>query len=159
MSDQTTVRILVYSDDRTVRQSVRFALGTRVAADLPAIEIVEAATQPAVLAAMDAGDVTLAILDGEAVPAGGMGLAHQLKDEVDDCPPILLLVARSADGWLATWSRAEAVVRHPVDPIQLAQQVAGLLRQRLAEAAPAPSTEASATESGAEASGAEADEA
>ena len=31
---------------------------------------------------MDAGGVSLAILDGEAVPAGGMGIAKQLKDAV-----------------------------------------------------------------------------
>ena len=134
MSDQTTVRILVYSDDRMVRQTVRFALGTSVggtgAAERPAIEIVETATQPAVLAAMDAGDIALAILDGEAVPSGGMGLAHQLKDEIEDCPPILLLVARPADSWLAAWSRAEAVMVHPVDPIELVGQVAELLRER-----------------------------
>ena len=135
MSDQTPVRILVYSDDRTVRQAVRFALGTRLADDLPPLEIVEAATQPAVLAIMDAGDIALAIMDGEAVPSGGMGLAYQVKDEVDNCPPILLLVARAADGWLATWSRAEAVLSHPIDPIQLGKQVADLLRQRLAPVA------------------------
>ena len=134
MSDQTTVRILLYSDDRNIRQAVRFALGKSVAADLPEFELVEAATQPAALATMDAGGISLAILDGEAVPAGGMGLAHQLKDEIEDCPPILLLVARAADGWLATWSRAEAVMRHPVDPIQLQQQVATMLRQHLGDA-------------------------
>ena len=103
-----------------------------MSADLPPLEIVEAATQPAVLALLDAGGIGLAIMDGEAVPSGGIGLAYQVKDEIDDCPPILLLVARAADGWLATWSRAEAVLSHPVDPIQLGKQVADLLRQRLA---------------------------
>ena len=97
MSDQVTV--LVYSDDRTVREQVRLALGTRVAADLPPLRVIECATQPAVLKAMDAGGIQLAILDGEAVPAGGFGLAYQLKDEIRDCPPILLLAARSADAW------------------------------------------------------------
>ena len=43
--------------------------------------VLEVATQPAVLTAMDAGGIDLAILDGEAVP-GGMGLCRQLKDEI-----------------------------------------------------------------------------
>lgn len=123
--------VLLYSDDRTVREQVRLALGTRLAADLPEIEVREVATQPAVLWAMDAGGIDLAILDAEAAPSGGMGLAHQLKDEIADCPPILLLVARVADAWLATWSKAEAVSPYPVDPVRLPDTAAELLRSRL----------------------------
>ena len=46
-----------------------------------------------------------------------MGLAKQLKDEIADCPPILVLTGRPDDAWLASWSRAEAAVPHPIDPI------------------------------------------
>ncbi len=128
---QDEARILLYSDDRTVREQVRLALGRRLAADLPPIAILETATQPAVLTAMDAGGIDLAILDAEAVPSGGMGLCHQLKDEIADCPPVLLLVARVADGWLATWSRADGVSSYPVDPQRLPTLAAELLRARL----------------------------
>jgi hypothetical protein len=72
---------------------------------------------------MDAGRIDLAILDGEAVPAGGMGIAKQLKDEIYHCPPLLVLTGRPQDAWLATWSRADAAVPHPLDPIQLAEVV------------------------------------
>ena len=68
---------------------------------------------------MDAGGIDLAILDGEAVP-GGMGLCRQLKDEILRCPPILVLIGRPDDAWLATWSRADGAVSHPIDPIRLA---------------------------------------
>jgi DNA-binding response OmpR family regulator len=80
---------------------------------------------------MDAGGIDLAILDGEAVPAGGMGIARQLKDEIFNCPPILVLTGRVQDNWLATWSRAEAAVSHPIDPIELGETVLGLLRPRV----------------------------
>ena len=80
---------------------------------------------------MDAGGIDLAILDGEAVPAGGMGIAKQLKDEIYRCPPVLVLTGRPQDAWLATWSRAEAAVPHPLDPIQLAEAVVALLRSRV----------------------------
>ena len=86
------------------------------------------ATEPVVIQNMDAGGIDLAILDGEAVPAGGMGIAKQLKDEIYHCPPVLVLTGRPQDAWLATWSRAEAAVPHPIDPIQLAEAVVGLLR-------------------------------
>lgn len=128
--DQGTARVLLYSDDRAVREQVRLALGKRVAADLPELDVFEVATQPAVLQAMDAGGFDLAILDGEAVPSGGMGLCYQLKNEIEDCPPVLLLVARVADAWLATWSKADAIAAYPLDPVKLPTTVAELLRAR-----------------------------
>ncbi|MFW6091594.1 MAG: hypothetical protein ACODAF_06915 [Actinomycetota bacterium] len=123
--------ILVYSDDRTTREQVRLAIGRRPAADLPKVEIIECATPPAVFKEMHAGGVDLAVLDGEAVPYGGMGLARQLKDEIYRCPPVLLLIGRRDDAWLATWSLADAVLPHPVEPMALADAVADLLRRRL----------------------------
>ncbi len=123
--------VLVYSDDRTVRAAVRSALGRRPGADLPLIEYVECATEPAAVARVDSGGLDLLVLDGEATPAGGMGICRQLKDEIYRCPPVLLLVARADDAWLATWSRADAVVAFPLDPITLARAAAALLRQRL----------------------------
>ena len=59
-------------------------------------------------------------------------MCRQLKDEIYNCPPVLVLVGRPQDGWLATWSRADAVVSHPLDPIAVATAVADLLRQRMA---------------------------
>ena len=128
--------VLVYSDDRATREQVRFALGTRPDPDLPAVEIVEVATEPAVRTALDSGTVDVAILDGEAAPAGGMGICRQLKDEIYHAPPVLVLVGRPQDGWLATWSKADAVVAHPIDPIALASATAGLMRARMASRRP-----------------------
>lgn len=125
--------VLVYASDRTVRAQVRSALGRKVASDLPEIRIVEAATQPAVLKAADAGGIDLLVLDGEARP-GGMGVCRQLKDEIYNCPPVLIITGRPDDAWLATWSRAEAAVPHPIDPLTLPGVVARLLRQRLGQA-------------------------
>lgn len=127
-----TLAVLVYSDDRTAREEVLRALGRRPAPELPALRYLECATLPAVLKQMDAGGVDLAILDGEAVPAGGMGVCRQLKDEIYACPPILVLTGRPQDAWLATWSRADGVVPRPLDPMVLAETTAALLRQRLA---------------------------
>ncbi|MGZ6258838.1 MAG: Rv3143 family two-component system response regulator [Candidatus Limnocylindrales bacterium] len=125
------LQVLVYSDDVNTRQQVILALGRRPHPDLPELQYVEVATEPVVLQNMDAGHVDLAILDGEAVPAGGMGIAKQLKDEIFDCPPVVVLTGRPQDAWLATWSRAEAAVPHPLDPIQLAETVVTLLRARV----------------------------
>ena len=92
------------------------------------------ATEPVVLQQLDSGTIDLAILDGEAVPAGGLGIAKQLKDEIYRCPPILVLTGRPQDAWLATWSRADGAVPHPLDPLQLAETVGRLLRGRISPA-------------------------
>jgi DNA-binding response OmpR family regulator len=128
--DEQGLTILLYASDRKTREDVRLALGRKVAADLPSIRVLEVATQPALVSAMDAGGVDLAILDGEAAP-GGMGLCRQLKDEILRCPPIMLLIGRPDDAWLATWSRADGAVSHPVDPIRLPAAVAKLLRPQM----------------------------
>lgn len=122
------LRILVYSDNANTRTQVRVALGKRIHPDLPDLSYLEVATAPVVIEQLDAGGIDLAILDGEASPAGGLGIAKQLKDEIDDCPPILVLTGRPDDAWLANWSRAEAAVPHPIDPIRLGEAVVGLLR-------------------------------
>ncbi|HEX6329378.1 MAG TPA: hypothetical protein VFZ72_22625 [Jiangellaceae bacterium] len=134
-----TRTVLVYSDDRTTREQVRLAIGRRPAADLPRVEYVECATEPAVMKAMRAGGIDVAVFDGEAAPYGGIGLARQVKDEIYLCPPVLVLVGRAQDGWLATWSRAEAVLSHPLDPAAVAAAVADLLRRRRRRAVPAAS--------------------
>lgn len=131
VSSPKSLKVLVYSDDVHTREQVILALGRRPHPDLPELEYVEVATEPVVIQHMDAGHLALAILDGEAVPAGGMGIAKQLKDEIYDCPPLLVLTGRPQDAWLATWSRADAAVPHPIDPIQLAEAVVSLLRSRV----------------------------
>ena len=125
------VKVLVYSDDVNTRQQVILALGRRPHPDLPELHYVEVATEPVVIQQMDSGQIDLAILDGEAVPAGGMGITKQLMDEIYECPPIIVLTGRPQDAWLATWSRAEAAVPHPLDPIQLAETVIEVLRARV----------------------------
>ncbi|KWX68690.1 response regulator transcription factor [Mycobacterium sp. NAZ190054] len=125
---QDPLRILVYSDNPRTREQVRLALGTRIHPELPELSYLDVATGPMVIRHMDDGGFDLVILDGEAAPVGGMGIAKQLKDEIDGCPPVLVLTGRPDDAWLARWSRAEAAVPHPIDPIRLGDAVVSLLR-------------------------------
>ena len=105
------------------------ALGSRLSDDLQEHAILEFATGDALRAYMDSKSADLIVLDAEAAPEGGMGISRQLKDEVFNCPPVLLVTARADDAWLATWSRADAFVLHPIDPFVFAQRAAALLRQ------------------------------
>ena len=131
--DMQKLVLALYSDDSTVRRSVIAALGKQLDKDLPIHEIKEFATAAALrLYVNSKKQVDLFILDAEAVPEGGMGVCRQLKDEVFNCPPVLLITARSSDNWLATWSKAEATVMHPIDPFTIAAKCAGLFKSNSA---------------------------
>jgi DNA-binding NarL/FixJ family response regulator len=131
-----SARVVIYSDDSSVRAAVKAALGSKLASDLP-VETIEFATADALRQYIDQTDTKgrvradLFILDGEAAPEGGLGVARQVKDEVFNCPPSIVLIARQSDSWLAAWSRAEASLQHPVDAFALAKTATELLRARL----------------------------
>jgi DNA-binding response OmpR family regulator len=124
--------VCVYSNSAEVRALVRTAVGRRPAPDTGRIDWVECATHAEVVEQLDLGGLDLVILDGEAQPTGGIGLARQFKYEIDDCPPIAVLIARKQDAWLASWSLADAVLPMPLDPIEAAAVVAEQLRKRSA---------------------------
>lgn len=137
MTDARSTTVLVYSDDPEIRDRVQGAVGSRPAPDLGRIAYEESDSGLGVMQRTARGGIDLCILDGEAWPTGGMGICRQLKDEVRDCPPVLILVGRRDDAWLASWSRADAVVAHPLDPMVLARTSAELLRRRTGLASPA----------------------
>lgn len=131
-TQEPKLRVLLYSNNADTRAAVRMAIGRRPAADLPAVEWVECATHDAAVAFADAGGLDVLVLDGEAAPSGGMGICRQLKNEIYNCPPVLVLTGRPQDAWLAAWSLADAAVPHPLDPLALADALADLARRRLA---------------------------
>ena len=126
------ISVLLYSDDITTRDAVRAAAGRRPARDVEIVAWRECATADAVIEAMDAGGHDVVVLDGEAAPVGGLGLCRQLKNEIFRCPPVLVLLGRPQDGWLAGWSLADEAVPHPLDPVALSEAIATLARSRVA---------------------------
>lgn len=124
-----SIRVLLYSDHPETREAVRLAVGRRLARDLPPLEWHEVATPAAALSAVEAGEADLVILDGEAGKNGGMGLCRQMKDEIFRCPPVVVLIARPQDAWLASWSTADEVVVRPLDPVTVASAITALVRR------------------------------
>jgi DNA-binding response OmpR family regulator len=123
--------VLLYSDDQKVRETMRLSIGTRPAADL-LVRFIEASTHDEVMRLVDSTDIDLLVLDGEATPSGGLGIARQVKDEIDDCPPTCVVIARSADRWLAAYAKVDATLTHPLDPMTTGLTVAAMLRNRAA---------------------------
>jgi DNA-binding response OmpR family regulator len=137
MSDAKTDKytVLLYSDDIAVRDRMRLAIGPRPAADL-AIEFVDAATWQECRILLDDNEIDLMVLDGEASPAGGLGIARQTKDEYADPPPVCVVIARAADRWLAAFAQVDGTLLHPLDPVTTGQTIAGMLRARRDGAVP-----------------------
>lgn len=130
MAERKPLTVLIYSDNSLVRSAVVRAITPAPAADVAPIEVKEFATAAALKDYFDdKGMADLLIVDGEAAPVGGLGLAREIKDEVYNAPPIIGLIGREADRWLATWARVDGIVLHPVDPRTMAMQVATLLRK------------------------------
>jgi DNA-binding response OmpR family regulator len=124
-----TYSVLLYSDDPAVRDRIRLAIGPRPAADL-SIEFVDASTWEECRRLLDDYEIDLMVLDGEAAPAGGLGIARQVKDEYADPPPTCVVIARAADRWLAAFAQVDATLMYPLDPVTTGQTIAGMLRAR-----------------------------
>ena len=73
------------------------------------------------------GATTSSCSTGRRAP-GWAGLCRQLKNEIFRCPPILVLIGRPQDGWLAGWSLADERGPHPLDPIAVSEAIAALAR-------------------------------
>ena len=124
-----TYSVLLYSDDPAVRDRIRLAIGPRPAADL-SIEFVDASTWEECRRLLDDYEIDLMVLDGEAAPAGGLGIARQVKDEYADPPPTCVVIARAADRWLAAFAQVDGTLMYPLDPVTTGQTIAGMLRAR-----------------------------
>lgn len=69
------------------------------------------------------GGYDLVLADGDLHPEGGFSLSRDVKAHArmgHRMPPVLLLIAREQDRWLASWSEADATVLKPLDPFDLA---------------------------------------
>ena len=131
MSDAqvTQYTVLLYSDDAAVRDRIRQAIGVRPAADLQ-VEFADASTWEDCRDLLDKYEIDLMVLDGEAAPAGGLGIARQTKDEYDFPPPVCVVIARAADRWLAAYAQVDQTLVAPLDPVTTGQTVAAMLRAR-----------------------------
>jgi DNA-binding response OmpR family regulator len=130
-----TFTVMLYSDDSAVRDRIRLAIGTRPALDL-AVEFVDAATWEECRILLDKYEIDLMVLDGEASPAGGLGIARQTKDEYATPPPVCVVLARAADRWLAAYAQVDQTLTYPLDPVTTGQTVASMLRARRGGAIP-----------------------
>ena len=117
--------ILVASDAPSVRAEIG-AIAAR-----PEVTIVEAASGPAVMASVAESLPDLVVVDLQMGNMGGMAVCLELRLEASygklGHVPVLMLLDRRPDVFIARRSGAEGWVVKPLDPIRLRRAIAALL--------------------------------
>jgi len=122
--------LLVYSNRPEIRERIITAIGRRPAPDVGRVDYLECSAVHEVMTATEGRQADVLILDGEAQPTGGIGVSRQIHLEARVIPPVILVVRRPDDRWLATWAGADEILVYPLDPVIAAECVAGVLRRR-----------------------------
>lgn len=84
------------------------------------------------VALLDEGQVyDVVVGDNDTHPTGGLALCREIKGRGQmgrDMPPVVLLIARMQDKWLANWAQADAYALKPVDPFDLREALSAIVK-------------------------------
>lgn len=130
------MRVLLVSPDRSSRELMRVSVGSlerRLGESLTFLDA-ENGEDGARIGLRERPDAVVA--DEIASRAGAFSLAKDLRGAADPyLEPIVILLERKQDAWLARWSGADAWFVRPVDPFELADALVELLTSRRKETA------------------------
>jgi DNA-binding response OmpR family regulator len=123
------VKVLLVSPDAEARDLFRIAVGSierRLGEPVSFQDAVDG-EQGARIGLRERPDAVVA--DEIASRAGAFGMARDLRGAVDPYRgPIVIVLERKHDAWLARWSGADAWFVRPVDPFELADRLVELIK-------------------------------
>lgn len=121
------MKVLVVNQNPRLSLELTSALVT----DEEDVELLEVRTPERALQQLDdVGGFDLVLADNDTAPTGGFYLAREVKARGKmghDVPPVVLLLARDQDKFLAKWSEADAFLVKPLDPFDLHSVVAAVV--------------------------------
>lgn len=133
------VRVLLVSPDAEARDLLRISVGSierRLGESVSFLEAQEG-EQGARIGLRERPDAVVA--DEIASRAGAFSLARDLRGAVEPYRgPIVILLERKHDAWLARWSGADAWFVPPLDPFELADRLVELIQAHRARRAARP---------------------
>jgi len=95
------------------------------------VELLEVRTPQLALRLLDRGDrYDLVLADADTAPTGGFALSREVKARARmgaEVPPVILLLAREQDKFLAKWAEANAFIIKPPDPFDLHGVIAAVV--------------------------------
>ena len=130
------MRVLLVSPDVSARDLMRVAVGSlerRLGEPLSFLDAPDG-EKGAALGLRERPDAVVA--EEIASRAGAFSLARDLRGATEPyVGPIVLLLERRQDAWLARWSGADAWFVKPVDPFELADRLVELMSRTEKETA------------------------
>jgi len=133
------VRVLLVSPDAESRDLLRISVGSIERRLGESVSFLEAqdGEQGARIGLRERPDAIVA--DEIASRAGAFSLARDLRGAVEPYRgPIVIVLERKHDAWLARWSGADAWLVRPVDPFELADRLVELIESYRARSAARP---------------------
>ena len=125
------MRVLLVSPDANSRDLMRVAVGSlerRLGEPVSFLDATDGELG-AKVGLRDRPDAVVA--DEIASRAGAFSMAKDLRGAPDPyLGPIVIILERKHDAWLARWSGADAWFVRPVDPFALADRLVELIRSR-----------------------------
>jgi CheY-like chemotaxis protein len=121
------IKVLLVASDQRARERYRLAL-ERLESGRAADEVqfLEAADGNDAVVLAEARRPDLIVVEVGVTPYGAFGITRDVKASPGTACPVIVVLERPQDDWLARWAGADALVDRPVDPFALAQ-VAGRL--------------------------------
>jgi DNA-binding response OmpR family regulator len=126
-------KILLVAAEPGHRERLRLAL-ERLEADSGEVEFLEAENGNVALAIAEREYPDLVVVEVGVTPYGAFGLTRDLKALPELACPVIIVLERLQDEWLARWAGADALVQRPIDPFALAQVARRLLQEDRTEA-------------------------
>lgn len=133
------MKVLVVSPEAEARDLLRISIGSIERRLGERVSFLEAqdGEQGARVGLRERPDAVVA--DEIASRAGAFSLARDLRGAVEPYRgPIVIVLERKHDAWLARWSGADAWLVRPVDPFELADRLVELIQASRALPAPRP---------------------
>lgn len=135
------IKVLLVASDERARERLRLAL-ERLELTGEEVRFLQASDGNDAIVLVERQRPDLVVVEVAVTPYGAFGIARDVKASPEDSCPVIVVLERPQDDWLARWSGADALVNRPVDPFALAQ-VARRLVEEHRGAAPAPEAVAS----------------
>ncbi len=123
------IKVLLVASDQRVRERLRLAL-ERLEVTGEEVEFLEVADGNDAVAVAEARHPDLVVVEVGVTPYGAFGVARDVKASPEVACPVVVVLERPQDDWLARWSGADALVNRPIDPFALAQVARRLVEER-----------------------------
>lgn len=122
------IKVLLVASDPRVRERLRLAL-ERLELTGEEIEFIEVSDGNQAVALAEAHHPDLVVVEVGVTPYGAFGITRDIKASPETSCPVIIVLERPQDDWLARWAGADALVNRPIDPFALAQVARRLVEE------------------------------